>query len=96
VAQGIQTIRIDHVAKTDELRKRFLSQANGVLPPRVWPDGRLNGSDDGQLSVAIAVDPVRKAIIMHFGMPVAWVGLDAESARGLIARLEEHLKTIEG
>jgi len=96
VAQGIQTIRIDHVAKKDELRKRFISQANGVFPPRVWPDGRLNGSDDGQLSVAIAVDPVRKAIIMHFGMPVAWVGLSPDCTRNLIALLQDHLVKIEG
>lgn len=84
------------MTKKDELRKRFLSQQAGEPLKRKWPDGRLGAEDDGELSVAIAVDPVRKVIIMHFGMPVAWVGLDADSTRGLIARLEEHLKTIEG
>jgi len=84
------------VTKKNELRKRFLSQQTGTPPPRVWPNGRLNGDDDGELAVAIASDPAKKLIIMNFGMPVAWVGLSPDCTRNLIALLQDHLVKIEG
>lgn len=79
----------------DDDRRRFLKQHLGMPLQREWPEGRLNGDDDGQLSVAIAVDLRKKVLVIDFGMPVAWIGMSAANARELITLLDKHAKTLE-
>lgn len=46
-----------------------------------FPQGRLTKDDEGELRIAVAVNGSK--IIVHFGKPVAWIGLDADLARSL-------------
>jgi hypothetical protein len=44
-----------------------------------YPRGKLNASDEGALTMGIAVKD--KTVIVDFGKEVAWLGLDADTAR---------------
>jgi hypothetical protein len=44
-----------------------------------YPRGKLNASDEGALAMGIAVKD--KTVIVDFGKEVAWLGLDADTAR---------------
>jgi len=46
-----------------------------------FPQGKLNEDDEGELQIGVAKDAEGK-IIINFGKPVAWIGLDAQSALG--------------
>jgi hypothetical protein len=43
-----------------------------------FPRGKLNADDEGQLQVAIATQD--KTVIIDFGKPVVWLGLDYHTA----------------
>jgi hypothetical protein len=50
-----------------------------------YPRGKLNADDEGALAIAITVKD--KTVIVDFGKPVNWLGLDADSARNLARTL---------
>lgn len=54
-----------------------------------FPYGKLDGSDEGELRMAIAADPKHGVVRIEFGKPVAWLGLPTVHARGLAAMLIE-------
>lgn len=56
---------------------------------RQWPQGRINGEDDGETAFAIAADLGNKIVRIQFSKPMSWLGLDAEAARKLAAMLLE-------
>ena len=43
-----------------------------------YPRGKLNDADEGGLKIAIAVQD--KTVIVAFGTPTAWIGLDKHTA----------------
>lgn len=45
------------------------------------PYGKLNRTDEGELSVAMAVDARQGVIRLEFGKPVGWLALPAAHAR---------------
>lgn len=45
-----------------------------------FPQGKFNANDEGELNIAVGVDPKTKKVIIDFGKPVAWLGMDPESA----------------
>jgi hypothetical protein len=51
--------------------------------------GPLNKHDQGQLQIAIAIDPEHRKILMDFGVAVAWIGLDSKHARRIADLLNE-------
>lgn len=52
---------------------------------RSFPRGKLNADDEGGLTLGIAVKD--KTVIVNFGKPVAWLGLDKQTALALGASL---------
>lgn len=52
-----------------------------------FPRGKLNSDDEGGLRLAVAADPKSKTVIIEFGKPTAWLGLDVQTARTLAASL---------
>jgi hypothetical protein len=50
-----------------------------------YPRGQLNAADEGALLIRIAVQD--RTIIVDFGKPVMWLGLDASTARALGEKL---------
>ena len=43
-----------------------------------FPRGKLNNSDEGGLQIAIAVQD--KTVIVDFGTPTKWIGMDKQTA----------------
>lgn len=52
------------------------------------PMGSLDKSDEGEIAFGVASH--RGKVIINFGKPVAWLGMDARQAAGLAALLIQH------
>lgn len=57
-----------------------------------FPRGKLDADDEGGLQFGIAVKD--KTVILSFGKPVAWLGLDKATALQLGALLIEKAKSL--
>lgn len=54
-----------------------------------YPQGKLNEQDEGELTLAVSADKASGRILLQFGKPVAWFGMDAAQARAVGAMLIE-------
>ena len=58
-----------------------------------YPSGKLLESDEGEIRFAIGADPTTRKVIINFGKPVAWMGMEKDQAiaigETLIARAKE-------
>lgn len=77
------------------LRERLLDQFLGV-PQREWSHGRIGAEDDGDLAFAIATDKEHQTIVIRFGKPVEWIGLDRKAAEELRDQLTARLHELRG
>lgn len=48
-----------------------------------FPQGKVNEQDEGELKMAVGVDLKAGIVGVHFGKEIAWLGLDAKTARDL-------------
>jgi hypothetical protein len=55
-----------------------------------YPMGKLDKTDEGE--IAFGVTSHRGKVIINFGKPVAWLGMDAKQAAGLAAVLIQHVE----
>ena len=55
-------------------------------PTGEFPDGKIHESDEGGLKMGVGVSQ-EGLVEIHFGKPIAWIGLDLESLDSLIATL---------
>ena len=55
-----------------------------------FPLGRLNSDDEGGLKMGIAADKANGIVLVDFGKPVAWLGLDKATALALAEKLRWH------
>lgn len=46
----------------------------------VFPDGKLNDLDEGQLAVAMQADHTSRTVVINFGKPIQWLGLGKQDA----------------
>lgn len=61
-----------------------------------YPRGQLTHADEGEIQFAIGSDPRTGKVIIDFGKPVAWLGMDAADAERLAAKLLEHAAKAKG
>lgn len=45
-----------------------------------YPEGKLGAHDEGEIAFAVAADPVNKKILIDFGKPVAFLGMNKAQA----------------
>ena len=57
-----------------------------------YPDGKLNQSDDGALTIASYIEKGR--VVLKFGEEVSWLGFDKKSLRAFIDGLEDQYKKL--
>jgi hypothetical protein len=57
-----------------------------------FPRGKLNADDEGGLLMGIAVKD--KTVVINFGKPVAWLGLDKMTAIKLGNAIIKHARSI--
>lgn len=55
-----------------------------------FPLGKLHPDDEGELQLAITSDQGR--VIIFFGKPVDWIGMDSEQAVGFAELIIEHAR----
>lgn len=64
---------------------------NKLGPTGQFPRGRLNTSDEGELTLAITVH--KKTVVIAFGKPISWIGFSRiealELAKLITTRAEE-------
>jgi hypothetical protein len=53
-----------------------------------YPDGSLDKSDEGE--IVFGITSHRGKVILNFGKPVSWLGMDARQAASLAAILIQH------
>lgn len=58
-----------------------------------FPQGKVHDSDEGELTIAVGRE--MGVVVLRFGKPVAWIGMDPGAARGLAALLVKHADAIE-
>lgn len=61
-----------------------------IGPTGEHPAGKHSADDEGALQVAITVDECK--VIVKFGVPFAWIGLEAQGAADFAAALIKHAK----
>ena len=54
--------------------------------PKEYPRGKIRQDDDGQVSVALAIQD--HTLILAFPYPVSWLGLGIADAEALIAGMQ--------
>jgi hypothetical protein len=62
---------------------------NDPGPTGKFPEGKLNEDDKGELQMRVGTDTKNKKVILDFGSPVTWLGLDPEGARDLAKLLTD-------
>jgi hypothetical protein len=53
-----------------------------------FPEGKLNEADEGEIQFGITTDNGK--VVINFGTPVSWMGMNPEQARELGALLSHH------
>lgn len=76
-------------ADKDDLRKeKLVAESPNFGATGKFPDGALDKSDEGEISFGVTSH--RGKVIINFGKPVAWLGMNASQAAALAAVLIRH------
>lgn len=62
-------------------------------PTGDFPDGKLNAEDGGGLQMAFTAEKGR--VLVVFGTPIAWIGLEPKDAREMAALLIKQAEAAE-
>lgn len=76
-----------------ELLKRFKEQKDG-LAQRKFPEGRLSGDDDGDITFKIGGDLDRNIVAIEYAKPVTWVAMPPQQAIELAQMLIKHARAV--
>lgn len=60
-----------------------------------FPLGKLNPEDEGELRMAVAADLINNRIVIEFGKPTQWLGLDIAGARQMIDLIHDKIVRLE-
>ena len=94
----------DYETPNEELRRqieqysRFVDEETGIAD-RQYPDGRIDGEDDGLTSYAVSYSEQNNSIIVRYPRSVEWVGYTADSAEAIVevlVEMIEHIRKKEG
>lgn len=64
-------------------------------PTGKFPSGKLCNDDKGELKIEISIHDKDKVILINFGNPIGWVGLNPKLARDMAKALIDCANTIE-
>lgn len=73
---------------------RMLQEQKDAVAKRRWPEGRLNGDDDGELAFGIGPDETGKLVKIDFGKPVTWTAMPPQQAIELAQLLIKHARAV--
>ena len=66
----------------------LLGEFAGIGATGRFPEGKLTHSDEGE--IRFAVSHAQGKVLIHFGKPVAWLGLGRHHVVALIKILQKH------
>ena len=49
-------------------------------PTGDYPEGKLNGDDEGGIAIGVAYDPEKDVVVVNFGKLVKWVAMPPANA----------------
>lgn len=79
--------------ETDEVLRKAISKKNED-PSCNFPEGKLTENDAGEIKIEIGSDQGK--VVVNFGKPIAWLGLDPKQARALAESLRKQSYLIKG
>jgi len=59
-----------------------------------FPRGKFSEDDEGEFCLGMTVKD--KTLIINFGTPVVWFGLDLNTAEAFAEMLAKHINTLKG
>lgn len=74
-----------------EMSKEFI-ESMGLGPTGQYPQGKIHSTDEGEIKMAIAIKDNK--VIIHFGTPTSWIGMDKQQAIQLAATIIDKAKEI--
>lgn len=72
---------------------RYTKPTDALGATGQFPKGKMMEEDEGEIRFRIGHTNTK--IIIDFGQPVAWLGMDAKEARELANILYDHARAIE-
>jgi hypothetical protein len=63
-----------------------------LLPKEQYPDGKIVNDDEGALQIAIGID--KGVVVLFFGKPTSWIGLDVTTGRSLCQALSAKVEEL--
>lgn len=91
---SIQHHSPEEIAAQSEAERRLLAEFL-ELSSKQFPNGRISKDDEGETAFAIATDKQNQIIRIQFSKPIAWIGLDLESAKRLHSLLSARIVDLE-
>lgn len=76
--------------------ERNMDVPRGLGASGHYPDGKLNGRDEGELTFAVGSDRRLGKVLLTFGKPVAWMGMGTKQALQMSDALRWHATKIGG
>ena len=73
------------------LEQKLLNAKSPFGASGKFPDGSIDKTDEGEIQFGVTSH--RGKVIINFGKPVAWLGMDARQAASLAALLIRHANT---
>jgi hypothetical protein len=70
-------MKMSNHSQDPAMSKEFI-ESMGLGPTGQYPQGSIHSTDEGEIRMAIALKDNK--VIIHFGTPTAWVGMDKEQA----------------
>lgn len=70
-----KAVKTKKTVKTKALNPELQLGATGL-----FPDGKINEHDEGELRCAISTDEVNNQVVIEFGTQIAWLSFDPERA----------------
>lgn len=60
-----------------------------------FPEGKLNATDEGEIQFGIAADTRNEKVLIDFGTPVVWIGLNPEQAIAIADSLKANALKVQ-
>jgi hypothetical protein len=57
-----------------------VAKLEGLGATGMFPKGKIDRLDEGQIKFALAADHKTKTVLINFGKPVMWLGMTADEA----------------
>ena len=77
---------------SDEMQQESLRNKLGAMGE--YPEGKLNETDEGAIQFGVLHDPATGKVLLNFGTPVSWIGMNAGQAAKLGNTLIKHARDV--